>query len=116
MTELTPIGIISADLMDHLKKLHGTPKVYSDLVAYQIRRSLLEGDLIPDAKGLRVDQMQQNGQYCVHQLRVTLPEGMGTYRVIVAPDNAPIFVGSVAADEHFALPLTEKVVQLKAAE
>jgi hypothetical protein len=78
---------------------------YSGLVAAQIRRSLLEGQKIPEANGLVVDQLQSNGCYGVKQLRVTLPEGMGTYRVIVAPADAPVFIGKVHADQHFLEPL-----------
>lgn len=95
---LRPLGEVLASAMQTVASL---PRVYTGLVATQIRRSLLEGNLIPDANGLQVDQHQQNGAWAVHQLRVTLPDGMGTYRVIVAPADAPVFIGKVHADHHF---------------
>lgn len=79
--------------------------VYTDLVAAQIRRSLCEGEKIPAADGMNVDQLQANGCYGVKQLRVTLPDGMGVYRVIIAPADAPVFIGKVHADRHFLEPL-----------
>jgi hypothetical protein len=88
-----------------IRTITALPKAYSGLVAFQIRRCLLEGKLSPDIQSLQVDQMQSNGSFAVHQLRVTLPDGMGTYRVIVAPADAPIFIGKCPADEHFNEPL-----------
>lgn len=84
--------------------------VYTDLVAAQIRRSLCEGEKIPAADGMNVDQLQANGCYGVKQLRVTLPGDMGVYRVIIAPADAPVFIGKTHADRHFLEPLvpTEK--------
>lgn len=79
--------------------------VYSGFLAAQIRRVLLEGGISPEATGLNVDQFQSNGMYACHQLRVTLPDGMGTYRVIVAPADAPVSIGGVSAEEHFLEPL-----------
>lgn len=72
--------------------------VYSGFLAGQLRRLLVQG-------GVTVDQFQSNGLYACHQLRVTLPEGMGTYRVLVAPADAPVSIGDVSAEEHFMEPL-----------
>lgn len=115
MSNLTPIGVVASSIVEAARKVAMIPKVYADLVAAQIRKSLLSGDIIHEAIGLQVDQIQQNGMWGIHQMRVTLPNNRGAYRVIVAPANAPIFVGNVSADEHFALPLVEKVVPIKAA-
>lgn len=100
-----PIGAVTQNIIAAALGVRHIPRVFCDLVAAQIRRSLLEGDKIKEAAGLQVDQHQSNGLYGVHQLRVTLPEGMGTYRVIIAAPNVPVLIGTVPADQHFLEPL-----------
>lgn len=78
-----------------------TRKVYPGFIASLIRRYLLSA---PE-DDVRVDLMQSNGMYAAHQLRVRLSGDDTIYRVIVAPANAPISVGGVPVDQHFALPL-----------
>ena len=51
------------------------------------------------------DQHQSNGLFCIHQLRVRRPGDKTVYRIIVAPADAPIQIGSVPADEHFSKPI-----------
>lgn len=99
------ISTLCADLASSAARVAALPKVFTSLLAAEIRRSLLEDKKTVDANGLQVDQHQSNGMWAVHQLRVVLPEGMGTYRVIIAPANAPVFIGKVSADEHFSEPL-----------
>jgi hypothetical protein len=103
------IGSLAADIVAGAAAIRRAPKVYCDLVAAQIRRSLLEGDhIIEEARGLKVDQLQSNGLYGAKQLRVTLPDGMGTYRVLVLAADTPVSIGGVPADEHFNEPLIER--------
>ena len=51
------------------------------------------------------DQHQSNGLFAIHQLRVRRPGDKTVYRIIVAPADAPIQIGSVLADEHFKKPI-----------
>lgn len=92
---MRPFGAVVRSVM--------TP-TYAGFLTGQIRRALLENQPAVQG-GLVVDQFQSNGLYACHQLRVTLPDGMGTYRVLVAPADAPLKVGDVAAEEHFMEPL-----------
>lgn len=70
---------------------------YSGLLANAIRRALIEF----------VDQRQANATYGVHQLRVRLPDDPTVYRVLIAPSDAPIMIGGVGVDAHFAEPIEE---------
>lgn len=72
--------------------------VYCNLIARAIKVAL-------DVPGAQIDQHQANGLWCVHQLRVRLPNDPQLYRVIVAPAEAPIFIGKTPADEHFSEPI-----------
>jgi hypothetical protein len=51
------------------------------------------------------DQHQANGAYGVHQVRCRLPNDPTTYRIIIAPADAPIFIGKVPVDQHFIEPI-----------
>lgn len=51
------------------------------------------------------DEHQGNGAYAVHQIRVRIPGDATEYRVIIAPADAPVAIGGVLADQHFAHPL-----------
>lgn len=72
---------------------------YSGLIASVIEKSLADAAV--------VDQRQQNALYGVHQMRVSIkdpqPNEQPTYRVIIAPADAPVWIGRtpVSADEHF---------------
>lgn len=63
--------------------------------------------------GAIADQHQSNGTWGIHQFRVRRVGDPTIYRVIVAPEDAPIFVGSapngLAIDKHFIEPLLEGV-------
>jgi hypothetical protein len=87
---------------------HPPRTVYSLLVTSAIWR-LLKGSPLPvDAIGIEADQLQSNGLYCVHQMRVRLPGDPQRYRVIIAPADAPITIGGVPADQHFSEPLVSR--------
>lgn len=51
----------------------------------------------------RADQHQANSTFGVHQLRLTY-EGR-TYRLLLAPAEAPLVIDQVPADDHFLEPL-----------
>lgn len=73
--------------------------IFPGLVAAEITRALRRETCA------RVDQHQGNGLWCVHQLRVRLPDDPTVYRVIVAPADAPLAVGSQPIDQHFLSPI-----------
>jgi hypothetical protein len=57
------------------------------------------------ATGARADQHQANYTWGIHQFRVRIKDDPTIYRVIVAPEDAPLFVGSategLSIDKHF---------------
>lgn len=59
--------------------------------------------------GAVLDQPQSNALYGVHQMRARLNNDPNTYRIIIAPVDAPISIGGVAVDQHFLEPITEAV-------
>lgn len=75
--------------------------VFPGVIANAIRQLL-------GKSGAVADQHQANGLWGVHQLRVKLPEDATVYRVIIAPENAPIRIGDIPADEHFSYPLSDE--------
>lgn len=64
---------------------------------------MLEGD----EDEITIENHQSNGMYCVHQARVRLKGDPATYRLILAPENAPIFINDDKRPvaEAFAEPL-----------
>lgn len=56
---------------------------------------------------ITIDNHQGNGAYAVHQARVRLKGDPTTYRMIIAPADAPIFIGEGKVPTHqaFARPL-----------
>lgn len=52
-----------------------------------------------------IENHQQNGSYGVHQATVKLGGDPTTYRLILAPADAPITINGHPIGEHFALPL-----------
>src|SRR5438105_2032015 len=78
---------------------------YTGLLASTISR-LLNVEAPPAAfEGADAYEHQQNAAYGVHQLAVKQAGDPRLYRVIVAPAEAPITIGDVRADQHFAYPL-----------
>ena len=93
---------------------------YTGLVTRWIERMMNKGsipwEITPDDSDRpRADQHQQNGGWGIHQLRVRLPGDDTVYRVLVAPADAPIFVGrgphvdGCPIDQHFVEPIEPKV-------
>jgi hypothetical protein len=76
------------------------PSVYCGAIARFIRQTF------NNARAGTVDQHQSSALYCVHQLRVRLPGDPVQYRVLIAPEDAPVAIGGVPVDEHFAEPIT----------
>ncbi len=75
-------------------------------IASTVKRllGLVSGDEFP-GKEFTVDQFQSNHAYSVHQLRVRIAGDATPYRVIIAPADAPVFIGCCPADQHFLEPL-----------
>jgi len=57
---------------------------------------------------ITVDGHQCNGAYGVHQARVQLAGDPTTYRLIIAPADAPITINGRPIGEHFAQPLGDR--------
>lgn len=62
----------------------------------------------PDDDKITVDNHQAEGVFGVHQARIQLKGDPTTYRMIVAPANAPISINGRPADEVFAAPLGDR--------
>lgn len=60
------------------------------------------------AKEITLDGRQGNGLHGIHQARVTLQGDPTTYRLIIAPADAPLEIGGRPIGEHFALPLGDR--------
>ena len=59
------------------------------------------------ANELIIDDHQCNGMHCVHQASVRLQNDPTTYRMIIAPANAPLELYGRPIDEAFGKPLTD---------
>lgn len=57
---------------------------------------------------ITIGGQQANGAHGIHQARVTLAGDPTTYRLIIAPADAPIMVNGRPIGEHFALPLGDR--------
>jgi len=62
----------------------------------------------PCQSPITVDGHQGNGLYGIHQARVTMQGDPTTYRLIIAPADAPITINGRPIGEHFAQPLGER--------
>ena len=51
---------------------------------------------------------QSNGLYGIHQARMTMQGDPATYRLIIAPADAPITINGRPSGEHFAQPLGDR--------
>lgn len=58
-----------------------------------------------DGQKVGIDNTQQNGLYGVYQSRVRLEGDPNTYRLILAPADAPIEMNGRPIGEAFGLPL-----------
>jgi len=70
-------------------------------------RALLgaENASAPESERITLANSQANGTYGVHQATVRLGGDPTTYRLILAPADAPIEINGRPIGEHFALPL-----------
>lgn len=78
---------------------------YTAYILATIRSALKSGDNVSLADRVTLDNHQQNGAYGVHQQRVRLAGDPLTYRLILAPADAPIEINGWPIGDHFALPL-----------
>ena len=69
------------------------------------RLGVITRDQPDDANKLTIDGQQLNGVHGVYQARVTLRDDPTTYRLILAPADAPIQINGIPADEYFGQPL-----------
>ena len=58
-----------------------------------------------DGDGIHIDNLQQNAMHGIHQARVRLAGDPTTYRMILAPADAPIEFGGREEATYFARPL-----------
>lgn len=61
-----------------------------------------------DERAIMVDGHQSNALHCVHQARATIKGDPTTYRIIVAPADAPIELYGRPIGEAFAQPLGDR--------
>ncbi len=81
---------------------------YCGMIVSTIRRALvLMNSACGDGNDVTVDNAQANGAHGVHMARVRLKGDPSTYRLILAPADAPISIHGRPIGEHFALPLGE---------
>lgn len=59
----------------------------------------------PDDSKITVEGHQANGAFGIHQAALRLEGDPTTYRLIVAPVDAPITVNGLPIDSHFLEPL-----------
>lgn len=64
-----------------------------------------ENALNAEVDRVSIDNHQQNGAHGVHQATVRLGNDPTTYRLILAPADAPITINGRPIGEHFTLPL-----------
>ena len=60
------------------------------------------------AEIMTIDNHQSNGSHGVHQARVILSGDPTTYRMLIAPADAPITINGQPIGEHFAKPLGDR--------
>jgi hypothetical protein len=79
---------------------------FAGLIITQIRNAVkLDLKVSGYADVLMIDQLQQNAVWGVQMGRVRLAGDPRTYRLILAPAEAPVMIGKVAADQYFNEPL-----------
>lgn len=78
---------------------------YTGYILAAIRSALRSGDNAVIADRVTVSNSQTNGAYGVYQATVRLAGDPTTYRLILAPADAPITINGRPIGEHFALPL-----------
>lgn len=77
---------------------------FTGLILTHIRNAVKAANAQADsAKSdiVMIDNVQENGVWGVHQARVMLDNDETVYRLILAPADAPIKIGTMDADDHF---------------
>jgi hypothetical protein len=83
---------------------------FAGLIITQIRNAVKAAAAHTDgADVITVDQLQQNAVWGVQMGRVRLAGDPRTYRLILAPAEAPVMIGNVPADQYFNEPLAVRV-------
>lgn len=79
---------------------------YTGMILATLRSALKrENAVAAEVDRVVIDNHQQNGGYGVHQARVRLGNDPTTYRLILAPADAPIEINGRPIGDHFAMPL-----------
>lgn len=79
---------------------------FTGMILSAIRKAVHAAPGYPtDDDVIAIDNSQQNGSFGVHQARVHLANDPTTYRLILAPADAPITINGRPIGEHFSLPL-----------
>ena len=74
-------------------------------IATMIRRAVRDWSADKPTDAITISAAQQNGSFGIYQACVHLAGDPTTYRLLLAPDDAPIAVNGRPISEHFALPL-----------
>lgn len=82
--------------------------IYPGLIIATIKGALADYQHTKGEAHLTVDGHQSNGSYGLHQARVTMAGDPTTYRLIIAPADAPITINGRPIGEHFAQPLGDR--------
>ena len=79
---------------------------YTGMILSMLRTAMnRENERNSDADKITIERRQQNGAYGIHQATVRLRGDANTYRLILAPADAPIEINGRPIGEHFSLPL-----------
>lgn len=79
---------------------------FTGLILTQIRNAVKAASTHVDgADVITVDQLQQNAMWGAHMARVRLAGDPRTYRLILAPAEAPVMIDGRPADQYFNEPL-----------
>jgi hypothetical protein len=77
---------------------------FTGMILHRLAK-LLSAEDPADPNHITIDQAQQNGAFGVHQRRIRLKDDPTVYRLLLAPENAPIWISGLPVDEHFIFPL-----------
>lgn len=82
---------------------------YTGLILSRLAIAIQEWSVKPETVDkVTITNRQQNGAYGVHQATVCLSGDPNTYRLILAPADAPITINGRPIGEHFAKPLGDR--------
>jgi hypothetical protein len=78
---------------------------FAGLIITHIRSAMKAATAAYAPDMITIDQLQQNSMWGVQMARVRLSDDPRTYRLILAPAEAPVMIGNVPADQYFNEPL-----------